>query len=60
MKKFTVALLVALFVAGSAFFAYAVHQDIAIPYEYAIFGHKATMPMADDGDLRHHIISHML
>lgn len=59
MKKITLACLAALFVAGSAFIAYAVHQDVAIPYEYAIFGHKATMPMADDGDLRHHIISHM-
>jgi hypothetical protein len=58
MRKFTVTLLTVSFVLSVSFFAYAVHQDVAIPYEL-IFGHESTMPLANAGDLRHHITGHM-
>jgi hypothetical protein len=60
MKKIIVTSFVTLFVLGIAFIAFALHQDVAVPYESIYFGKKSTMPMAEAGDLRHHLISHML
>lgn len=57
MKKYLVALAALLFVVSVAIIAHALHDTI-IPYE-STFGHYEAMPLADAGDLRHHIISHM-
>jgi hypothetical protein len=59
MKRTVGVLVVAAFVLSTVFIAYAVHVDVAIPYESLFLGEKSSMPMANAGDLRHHIVSHM-
>jgi hypothetical protein len=60
MKKTVIFSVAAVFVFSIVFFAHALHQDVTVPYESLYFGEKSTMPMASAGDLRHHLISHML
>lgn len=59
MKRIAGLLLVAAFIAVSALISFALHSDIAVPYESVFFGQKSTMPIAAGGDLRHHITSNM-
>ena len=59
MNKHAAALLTALLIAGTSFFAYAIHENVKIPPELAGVGHYEKMPMPNGGDLRHYITSHL-